>query len=61
MLKPEVTTLMQKWKNGQLKEAPPNYHDDIKWSLEYMSRATRGEPISRSRAIRPSSARGAGG
>eukprot|EP00959_Pyramimonas_sp_CCMP1952_P091877 1923237-Pyramimonas_sp.AAC.1 len=52
---------MQKWKNGQLKEVPPNYHDDVKWSLEYLSRAMRGEPIPRSRTIRPPSARGARG
>eukprot|EP00959_Pyramimonas_sp_CCMP1952_P341219 7148244-Pyramimonas_sp.AAC.1 len=47
--------------NGQLKDVPPNYHDDVTWSLEYLSRAMSGEPIPLSRTIRPSSARGARG
>eukprot|EP00959_Pyramimonas_sp_CCMP1952_P177861 3717437-Pyramimonas_sp.AAC.1 len=58
IFKPEVKIAMQKWKDGQLKEVPPNYHDDVMWSLEYLGRAMRGEPIPQSRTIRPSTARG---
>eukprot|EP00959_Pyramimonas_sp_CCMP1952_P256520 5358256-Pyramimonas_sp.AAC.1 len=28
IFKPEVEVIMQKWKNGLLKEVPPTYHDD---------------------------------
>eukprot|EP00959_Pyramimonas_sp_CCMP1952_P250290 5231583-Pyramimonas_sp.AAC.1 len=49
---------MEKWTT---EGGPPNYHDDVKWSLDFSSQAVKGEPIRHSRTIGPSPAQGARG